>query len=142
NRKFEVWMHAKQDKLLTCLNVGVFIENPRFDPNKRGPGNAPPFLYTTFGPSGKKEPGFVASRIFSRKLNWVDKEEFIPYLARRIPDPNIEAAVKDKRVFNKFRGYPIEETPLKEGRSFLGSAWHKHLVTDICHGDETEWKHL
>ena len=45
-------------------------------------------------------------------------------------------------MFNKFRGYPIEQTPLKEGRSFLGSAWHKHLVTDICHGDETEWKHL
>jgi len=141
NRQYEAWMHAKQDKLLNCLNVGVYVRNPKFNPDNRN-GGEPEFMFTSFGPGGK-EQGFMASHIYSRQLNWVDREDFIPYLKRRIPDVNIRAAVLDRRMFNKFRGYPIEETPLKAGaRQFVGSAWHRHLVNDVCHGDATEWAHL
>ena len=142
NRKYDAWMHAKQDKLLNCLNVNVLIKNPEFDPENRN-ADIPEFKYVSLGHGGKEAPGFLSSRIYNRQLSWVDHEDFIPYLERRIPDVNIERAVRDKRLFNKFRGYPIAETQLRaDGKQFLGSAWHRHLVNDICHGDETEWKHL
>ncbi len=144
NRKYDAWMHAKQDKMLGCLNVGVFIRNPNYNPDLPSGESNLEFKFTTFGNGSMATgQGFLSSYIYNRQLNWVDHEDFIPYLDRRIPDVNIERAVRDKRLFNKFRGYPIAETQFKdEGPQFLGSAWHRHLVNDICHGDETEWKHL
>lgn len=141
NMKFETWMHTNTDKMLKCLDKRVLILNPLW---MEGMPEDQKYSYTTFGGATKISGcGFVQAQIHRGKVRSVSREDFIPHLARRIPDANVAAAVKDKMMFNKFREFPIERFAYKrEAPQFLGSAWHKHLRDDICHGDATEWKHL
>jgi hypothetical protein len=141
NRPYERWMSIESGALLKCLNVNTFIKNPLWTP--QSPETVEKHLYTKLGSGTPKAPGFMADQIANRTLTWVDREDFIPYLERRIPDESIRQAVTNKRVFNKFRGFPIESEKYNpEGPKFIGSAWHTHLMNDICHGDIEEWKHL
>lgn len=159
NREFEAWGHAKEDKLLRCLDVNILLQNPYYDEEvakvyemKKAAGSpvtaeeskkGVKFRYTTFGAHHGKELGYVADQIYQRKVRWCGHEDFIPYLARRVPDAEIARAIRDPVMFNKFRGFPIEAVSYKAGgKQFLGSAWHAHLMNDICHGDVNEWKHL
>ena len=64
NRKFEVWMHAKPDKLLTCLNVGVFIENPDLTPTREVLATHPHFSTRLLVRAEKKSQG-LSHRGFS-----------------------------------------------------------------------------
>lgn len=143
NQSIEFWQHVSRINLLNCLDVAVYVKNPNYDAKNPSAKEEDKLLFTNFGNSTKSSPGFLAHQIAHRQVPWVNREDFIPFLKRRIPDADIARAVTDKEMFNKFRGFPIEEHAYDpEGPQFFGSAWHSHLINTFCHGDMNEWKHL
>jgi hypothetical protein len=159
NQRVQFWAHNTKPDLLSCLDIHVNILNPEYDeaigktlemkeangikPTKEEMAKGCKYRYTKFG-NGGLERGYMRDVLENRRLHVYSHEDFIPYLARCIPDKRIEEAISDPMTFNLFTGYPIEGRPLKvEGaKPYIGSAIHSHLVNSVCRGDALEYKHL
>src|SRR5688500_7992161 len=99
--------------------------------------------YWNFGIGKGEEVGFFKHAIMDRVMPVASHEDFIPFLARRIPDKFIAAAIADKMVINVFKGFPIETVQCKQdGPKYENSRLQSHLRNIICHGDQKEFEHL
>ena len=158
NIDIEVWKHTSEDDMMRCLDTVVYITNEKRTPEaiavveqkeklnaKCTPAErraAAEFMYRSFGKGTKKETQFMGDVLTHRKFRVVREEDFIPFLARRIPDANIARKIADETLFNSFKQFPIEALPLNTECKYGGSRMQNHLREVICQGDEVEFKHL
>lgn len=161
NRPVEVWGRSKHADLLAGLNTTVYIKyqddelekkKKAIEVKQKAGGKVTKedtailldaCRFTNFGWGSKEEPGFAKYMIQERVMPVVSHEDFIPYLARRIPDKHIAAAVADKMTLNVFRGFPVETIKYDASKpQYLESRLHHHLRDIICHGDLAEYEHF
>jgi len=105
NMTVEVWDHVSEDDMMRSLDTIVYIKNPKLNPaavavieqkqklgvkpTKEEEAAANPYMYFEFGRGTKKARQFMGDVLKKRLFRVVRREDFIPYLARRIPDANI-----------------------------------------------------